>query len=187
MRILWELFSTFFRIGIVTFGGGIAMIPLIEEEIVDRKAWVKQEDILNIFAVAQTIPGVIAINTATMVGYKLKGRFGAVVATFGVILPSFIIILLLATFIGNIDDYPLIGSAFEGISGAVVALIALAVIKMIIKIDKSIKTFLIICVSSILILLFNISPILVIVLFVFLGVVDYNLGNRKDKKGIKHD
>ncbi|PID82280.1 MAG: chromate transporter [Clostridiales bacterium] len=187
MRILWELFSTFFKIGIVTFGGGLAMIPLIEEEIVERKAWVEQEDILNIFAVAQTIPGAIAINTATMVGYKLKGKRGAVAATFGVVLPSFIIILLIATFTHNIDAYPVVGAAFEGISGGVVALISLAVIKMIIRIDKTIKTFFIIFVSSMSILLFDLNPIVVIMIFIFFGIVDYIVTHKNMKEDVDND
>src|SRR5690554_2733161 len=96
MRILWELFITFFKIGAFTFGGGYAMIPLIQCEVCDNKCWVKEEDIVNVLALAQTVPGAIAVNASTFIGHRIAGFQGALAATLGVVLPSFLIILSLA-------------------------------------------------------------------------------------------
>ncbi len=93
-----KLFMSFFKIGLFTFGGGFAMIPLIEKEIVDTRKWIHREDIIDLFAISQSIPGAVAINTATLVGYKVAGRIGAIVATAGVALPSIVIISLIAVF-----------------------------------------------------------------------------------------
>lgn len=127
---LKDIFSTFFKIGLFTFGGGYAMIPLIEKEIVEKKKWVEKEEITDILAVAQSIPGAIAINSATFIGYKTSGKKGALAATLGVILPSFIIIIIIAAFFSRFGDNPIIKAIFAGIRPAVVALIAFAVYKV---------------------------------------------------------
>jgi len=102
MKQLKDIFVTFFMIGLFTFGGGYAMIPLIEKEIVEKKKWVEKEEITDILAVSQSIPGAIAINSATFIGFKIKGRIGAIAATLGVILPSFVIISFIAAFFRQI-------------------------------------------------------------------------------------
>lgn len=130
MKILWELFCTFFRIGAFTFGGGYAMLSLIQREVVENKKWATDEEVLDYYAVAQCTPGVIAVNTATFIGYKQKGIKGAAVATFGVVLPSVIIISIIAAVLQNFMQYTIVQHIFGGIRVAVAVLIINAVITM---------------------------------------------------------
>lgn len=125
-----SLFWTFFRIGIFTLGGGYAMIPMIEREVVERHRWLGREELLDIIAVSQSCPGVFAINVSTFVGYKLYRNRGAAFAALGTALPSFIIILALAMFFRAYQDQPIIAAIFRGVRPAVVALIAVPTIKM---------------------------------------------------------
>ena len=123
MKELFDLFWTFCKIGALTFGGGYAMLPLIQREIVENKKWSTEKEILDYYAVGQCTPGVIAVNTATFIGYKLKGIIGGIIATLGVVFPSLIIILIIAAFLQNFADLAIVQSAFAGIRVAVVALI----------------------------------------------------------------
>ena len=123
-RFYWESFKTFFRMGAFTIGGGYAMIPLIESEVVDKHKWIDREEFLDIMAIAQSCPGVFAINMSVFIGYKLRRLPGAICATLGAAMPSFFIILLIATFFTQIQDNPVVQSIFYGIRPAVVALIA---------------------------------------------------------------
>ena len=123
-NIYWDSFRTFFKIGAVTFGGGYAMIPIIETEVVEKHKWVNKEELLDLIAIAQSTPGVFAVNISTFIGYKLRGTKGAICATVGSALPSFIIILLIAMFFHQFQDNKIIASIFNGIRPAVVALIA---------------------------------------------------------------
>ncbi len=124
MRIYWESFKTFFKIGIFTLGGGYAMIPLIEEDVVNKKHWVSKEEFLDLIAIAQSCPGVFAINISIFIGYKLRKIRGALAASLGTALPSFLIILLIAMFFHRFEDNPVVAAIFRGIRPAVVALIA---------------------------------------------------------------
>lgn len=125
-RQLAEIFLSFLRIGPVTFGGGYAMIPLIEREVVKRRGWISEREIAEIFAVAESVPGAIAINSAAFIGYRLAGARGAVAALLGIMLPTFLIVLLLCALFLQVRDEPKIAGAFMGIKAAIVALIAYA-------------------------------------------------------------
>lgn len=177
----FTLFKTFFKIGAFTFGGGYAMIPLIEEEIVDKKGWIQKEDILDLFAIAQSIPGAIAINTATLVGYKRAGKIGGLCATFGVILPSFIIISFIAAFFTQFAHLPLIHSIFMGINGAVVLLIFKAALKM----SKVASTDFLSAISMLLtilaILFTSINPIYLIITGALIGLLRYHFKTKRVK------
>jgi chromate transporter len=127
---IYKLFFVFLRIGAFTFGGGYAMIPFIQREIVENNHWIEEEDIVDIFAIAQSVPGVIAINSAVFVGYRVAGVWGAVASILGVVLPSFLIISIIVLFFYQFKDFSVIANAFEGIRSGVVALIVLAVIKL---------------------------------------------------------
>lgn len=127
MGFYWELFFTFFRIGLFTLGGGYAMLPLIEREVVDRKRWLESEDFLDVLAIAQSLPGPIALNTAVFVGYKVRGIIGSLVASLGTIAPSFGCMVVIASFFVGIKDNPTVAAIFTGIRPAVVALIAASV------------------------------------------------------------
>lgn len=130
IKLLIELFATFFKIGSFTFGGGYAMIPLIEREVVENKKWVTSDEVIDVFAVAQSMPGAIAINSSTFIGYKIAGKRGAIIATAGVILPSLLIITLIAMFFSKVQDSPIVKAVFSGIRPAIVALILTAAIKV---------------------------------------------------------
>lgn len=124
------IFLTFFKIGLFTFGGGYAMIPLIEEETVKRHHWIKSDDIIDIIAIAEATPGVIAVNTASFVGYQVRGYKGALIATLGVILPSFTIISIVATFFSAFQQLEWVNYAFLGIRAGVIVLILGAAVNL---------------------------------------------------------
>ena len=130
MKILWDLYRAFFTIGALTFGGGYAMLPMLEREVVNKHNWSTQEELLNYFAIGQCTPGVIAVNTATFVGYKQKGVIGGVVATLGVVSPSLVIILAIAMLLENFMDIQWVQHAFAGIRVAVCALILASIVKL---------------------------------------------------------
>ncbi|MGI6262151.1 MAG: chromate transporter [Acutalibacteraceae bacterium] len=129
-QLCGQLFLSFLQIGATTFGGGYAMIPLIQREAVEKKHWVTDEDVLDIVAIAESTPGPIAINAATFVGYHTAGFWGAACATFGVVLPSFLIILLISLFLRQFESLRLVQYAFVGIRAAVLALVLSAVWKL---------------------------------------------------------
>ena len=121
MKLLWELFRSFFMIGAMTFGGGYAMLPMLEREIVNKHKWGTQEELLDYFAIGQCTPGIIAVNTATFVGHKVKGVWGGIAATLGVVSPSLIIITVIAMVLENFMDILWVQNAFAGIRVAVCA------------------------------------------------------------------
>lgn len=130
MELYWKLFRIFFRIGAFTIGGGYAMVPLIEEEIVRREKWIAPEDFLNLLAVAQTCPGILAVNISIFTGYRLRGLRGCLVTTLGTVLPSFLMILAIAMFFHEFKDNVWVEKIFKGIRPAVVALIAAPTFKL---------------------------------------------------------
>lgn len=159
----WTLFKTFSKIGVVTFGGGYAMIPLIEAEVVDRHHWIEREEFIDLIAIAQSCPGVFAINISTHIGYKLAKTGGALCAALGAALPSFVIILLIAMFFRRLMDIAWIEAMFKGIRPAVVALIAVPVFTL----AKSAKVNLANCwipiASAMLIWGLGVNPIFIII------------------------
>jgi len=128
--LLSDLFLTFFRISLVTVGGGYVMFPLLKSEVVDARGWISDEEMVDYYALAQSIPGIIAMNTSTLIGYRKRGIPGAVAAAFGMALPSLIVILLVSAFLLEFFDHPGVQKAFAGIRCAVVALIISAVWKV---------------------------------------------------------
>ena len=130
MKTLIDLFFTFCRIGGLTFGGGYAMLPIIQKEIVEEKKWATEEEVLDYYAVGQCTPGIIAVNTATFIGYKVHGIIGAIVATLGVVFPSLIIITIIAALLKNFANYSIVQHAFSGIRVVVIALIVSAILKL---------------------------------------------------------
>ena len=179
MKELFDLFWTFCKIGALTFGGGYAMLPLIQREIVENKKWSTEKEILDYYAVGQCTPGVIAVNTATFIGYKLRGIIGGIVATLGVIFPSIVIILIIAAFLQNFADLAIVQSAFAGIRVAVVALIITTVVKLI---KSSIKDYLgvIIAIIAFVISAFiGLSPVYVVIAAALTGFISKGLRGYK--------
>ena len=163
MNIYLESFKTFFKIGIFTLGGGYAMIPLIEEEVVNRHKWVSKEEMLDLIAIAQSCPGVFAINISIFIGYKLNKERGAIMTALGTALPSFLIILLIAMFFHQFEDNKVVGAMFRGIRPAVVALIAVPTFNLAKQAKLNKWTLWIPIVSALLIWLFGVSPIWIII------------------------
>jgi len=159
----WQLFKTFFKIGLVTFGGGYAMIPMIESEVVDRRRWIERELFLDLIAMAQTCPGVFAINISTFIGYKVRHTRGAVVAAIGAALPSFLIILLIASVFRQFQDIPWVAACFRGIRPAVVALIAVPTFNLAKSAHINIYTVWIPVLGALLIWLLGVNPVFVII------------------------
>ena len=178
MRILWELFASFARIGALTFGGGYAMIPLLEREIVDKHHWATEEELMDYYAVGQCTPGIIAVNVATFVGYKIAGNLGGVIATLGVVTPSLLIIMLIASVLQNFTDVPAVKSAFAGIRVCVSVLIFNAVLKLWKKavVDKAaLVLFLLVFLLS---LLTKLSPVVFVVVCAAAGILLTRWGVR---------
>ncbi len=163
MKELFELFKTFFMVGAFTFGGGYAMLPMLEKEVVTKRKWATMEEISNYFAIGQCTPGIIAVNTATFIGYKQKKNLGGVVATLGVVTPSIIIILVLSGILQYIFDYPLVKSAFAGISVAVCALLIQALWKLAKSGIKDVYTAIVAVCSAALSVFLKLSPIIIVV------------------------
>lgn len=169
MKIYWQLFSIFFKIGSFTLGGGYSMLPLIEREIVDNRKWINHKDFIDMLALAQSAPGVIAINTAIFVGYKIKGIKGSLVTSLGCALPSFLIILFVATVFTDIRDNEVVNRVFKGIRPAIVALIAAPVFNMAKAANVTWKTAFI-PIGAALLIWAGLSPIIVIILAIAGGI-----------------
>ncbi len=163
MKVLWELFSAFFTIGALTFGGGYAMLPMLEREIVNKHKWATQEDLLNYFAIGQCTPGIIAVNTATFVGHKVKGFWGSIIATLGVVAPSIVIITIIAMVLENFMDIVWVQHAFAGIRVAVCALITASVIKLFKTNVKEYWHVALAVVAFVVVALLKLSPVYVVV------------------------
>ena len=176
---LGGLFTTFFRIGIFTLGGGYAMIPLIDEEVVNRKQWVSKNEMLDLIAIAQSCPGVFAINIAIFIGYKLKKVRGAIATTLGTALPSFLIILMIAMFFRQFEDNKVVAAMFRGIRPAVVALIAVPTFNMGKRAQLNKFTIWIPIISALAIWLLGVSPIWIIILA---GIGGYLWGKMRDER-----
>ena len=164
MNIYWESFKTFFRIGLFTIGGGYAMSPIIEADVVEKFKWVNREEFLDLMAIAQSCPGIFAVNMSIFIGYKLKGVKGSVTCALGTILPSFLIILAVALFFQQFRENETVQSIFKGIRPAVVALIAAPTFKMGKSAKISLTNIWIPVVSAFLIWMLGVSPIYIIIM-----------------------
>ncbi|WP_426350152.1 chromate transporter [Alloiococcus sp. CFN-8] len=171
MKHYLDLFMVFFKIGAFTLGGGYAMVPLIQKEVVDNKGWLQKEEFIDTLALAQSSPGPIAINTAVFVGFKDSGVLGALITTLGSVLPSFTIILIIALFFRDIRDNIYVDKAFKGIRPAIVALIVAPVITMSKSIGLKSLKLLIPVASALLIAYGGISPIIVILIAAAGGII----------------
>ena len=188
MKKLIDLFLTFSKIGLFTFGGGYAMISLIENNCVERKKWISHDEMMNITVIAESTPGPIAINAATFVGYKQAKLLGAIVATLGMILPSFLIILLISFFFDNFLEITVIANAFKGIKIAVGLLILDAGITMIGKMQKkAFPRIIMICTFAAMmcinIFAWNFSSVILLVIAAVISIVFFIVKGQPVQKG----
>ena len=174
-----DLFLTFLKIGAFTFGGGYAMIPLIQRETVDNHGWITNEDVLEIVAIAESTPGPVAINSATFVGHKIGGFFGAASATAGVILPSFVIIYMISFVLRQFEELKAVQYAFAGIRAGVLALIIQALVSMYRQYPKDQAAYLIMAGAFAAVALFGVNVLLVIVCCALAGFLSAGLTERR--------
>lgn len=168
---LWQLFITFLKIGAFTFGGGYAMIPIIQKEVVESKKWMSDEDISDIITIAESTPGPIAVNAATFVGYRVAGVLGSALATLGVVLPSFVIILILSLFFEAYREVPIIENAFWGIRIGVIALILNAFLKMFKQCPKKWLPYTLGVLAFLCVLIFNVNALIIILVSALAGII----------------
>ena len=179
MKLLFDMFLTFAKVGVMTFGGGYAMLPILQREIVDNKGWATEEELMDYFAIGQCTPGVIAVNTATFIGQKLTGFWGAVFATLGVVFPSLIIISLLATVIEAFSHLIWVQNAFGGIRVCVCVLIANAVVKLFKKAVVDIPTTVIFLAVTLGSIFLPASPVVFVLTAAIAGILLKVLGGKK--------
>lgn len=187
IKELWTLFAAFFRIGALTFGGGYAMLPMIEREVVDKHKWATMEEVMDYYAISQCTPGVIAVNVATFVGRKTKGILGGIVATIGVITPSVILISLISSLLQTFYENSFVKAAFQGIGVAVCAILVQAVLKIFRAglVDKFTWGLAVVCFLTAWLL--NISTIIIIVVAGIVGIACKIIVEKrsKDRRGAK--
>ena len=190
--MLIELFLTFAKIGLFTFGGGYAMLSLIEHACVEEKKWITHDEMMNVTVIAESTPGPIAINCATFVGYKQGKMAGAVVATLGMVLPSFIIIFIISSFLDGFLEIKWVASAFQGIKIAVGILIVDAAVKMIKKMEKkAFQIIMVICATIAMLLIsvfaLKISSIILLLVAACVGLIVYAVEIHTGKEAHKND
>ena len=171
MNTYLDLFFTFARIGGLTFGGGYAMLPMLQKEVVNNRHWATDEELMDYYAIGQCTPGIIAVNTATFIGHKQKGAAGGIVATLGLVFPSIVIITVIAAVLSNFAEIPAVQNAFAGIRVCVCALILNAAIKLAKSAIVDVKTFIIFALVLAGMLIFDVSPVVFVVISAIAGLV----------------
>jgi chromate transporter len=177
-REIIKYYIVFFKIGLFTIGGGYAMLPIVEKELVEKNKWSTEEEVLDSYALAQSIPGVIAVNTSALLGIKGKGFWGAVAASLGVISPSVVIIIIISIFFSRFREIAAVANAFRGIRIAVLALLILSIYNMVRRSVKDIWGIILLIVSFVCVMFFSISPIYVIIGAAIISIFIYD---RKEK------
>ncbi|MGE4583222.1 MAG: chromate transporter [Sphaerochaeta sp.] len=177
---LWQLYTAFLKIGGFTFGGGYAMLPILQREVITNHGWVTEEEVLDIYAIGQCTPGIIAVNTATMIGYRTRGVLGAIVATLGEVTPSLVIISLLSTLLVHLQDSIWVQRAFGGIRVAVCALVVQSIISLSKKSLIDIPTILLYLATITATLLLKLSPLWIIPLSILFGL-SVQAGKRRKR------
>ena len=176
LHLLSDLYSTFLRIGGLTFGGGYAMLPMIQREVVESRGWATEEEVMDCYAIGQCTPGVIAVNTATYIGYKKAGVAGGIAATLGVVTPSFLIILLIASALNNFAEIQFVAWALAGVRAGVCALVLKTILDLAHKNIKDLLCLFIFTFTLIAAVFWNISPIFPVILAAAAGIL---AGSRK--------
>lgn len=171
MKKILQMFVSFLKIGAFTFGGGYAMIPIIEEEVVNKRKWITKEEFMDILVVSQSFPGALAVNCSTFVGYKIGGIIGGIMGLLGVALPSFIIILIVAAFFMQFRNNYYVDLVFKGISAAVPILVLAGVISLSKGVEKNIRNAIIIVIALIALIFFRLNPVIVIIVAAIYGAI----------------
>lgn len=181
VKKLLSLFLTFAKIGGITFGGGLTMLPLLTREIVEKKKWATEEELLDYYAVGQCTPGIIAVNTATFIGYYQAGVLGGIFATLGMVAPSIVIITIVASVLQTFMDYPIVASALTGINAIVCALLAHTVITLGKKSLVNVVSVLLFVIGLIACFVFDVTPILLVIFGGVVGIIYNKIKEAKAK------
>lgn len=184
LRTLFELYYEFAKIGTFTIGGGLAMMPMMERELIAKKHWITEEDLLDYYAIGQSTPGIVAVNVATFVGFREAGILGGIVATLGMVTPSLVIIMILAGLINSISDYPYVQKALAGVNVAVAALLTSVVVKFAKKTIKKILHAVYMAVAFSLVFFLKVPPVWIILAALTTGVI---ISLVKVKKAAKNE
>lgn len=187
---LWTLIITFFKIGILTFGGGYVMLAIIRDEFVEKRDWISDDELLQVYAIAESTPGPVAINAATYIGNKTCGTLGAILATVFEVMPAFVITFVIATYLNHIMDYPIVQNAFKGIKAGVAILILYAGVDMFRKMEKTSFNLTVAIISFVLMALIDVfaidfSSIWIILFFGVLSLAIFSVKNHKEKTSQK--
>ena len=179
-----ELYFAFVKIGAFTFGGGLAMMPIMQRELIEKRGWVREEELIDYFAIGQSTPGIIAVNVATFVGYKKLGWLGGIIGTLGVVTPSWVIIMLLAGAISSVDKYPLAQRALRGINVAVAALLTSVIVKFTKKTIKNFWNALFMLLAFALIYFFKVQSVWIILSSLIIGCLLTLYKQKKQKTSV---
>lgn len=171
IKNLFNLYFSFAKIGTFTIGGGLAMMPMMQSELIEKRKWITDEELIDYYAVGQSTPGIVAVNVATFVGYKQMGIIGGIFATLGMVTPSLIIIMILASLINSINDFPIIQKALKGINVAVAALLTSTIINFMKKTIKKFTNAIFMMISFLLVFVFKLPSFWIILFALLIGVV----------------
>lgn len=177
-----ELYFVFAKIGTFTIGGGLAMMPMIQKELIEKRHWITDDELLDYYAVGQSTPGIVAVNVSTFVGYKQLGILGGIIATFGMVTPSLVIIILLANFINSIDDYPIVQKALKGINVAVTALLTSVVVNFSKKTIKNIFNAICMIISFVVVFFLKIQSFYIILAALLIGTIITAIKLKRESK-----
>lgn len=179
LKTLFNLYFSFAKIGTFTIGGGLAMMPMMQKELIEKRKWITEEDLIDYYAVGQSTPGIVAVNVATFVGFKQAGIIGGIIATLGMVTPSLVIIMILATFINSISDYPVAQKALRGINVSVAALMTNVIVKFAKKTIKKITNAIFMLISFSLVFFFKVPSFYIIIVALITGVILTAINLRK--------
>lgn len=171
IKNLFNLYFSFAKIGTFTIGGGLAMMPMMQSELIEKRKWITDEELIDYYAVGQSTPGLMAVNVATFVGYKQMGIVGGIFATLGMVTPSLVIIMILASLINSINDFPIIQKALKGINVAVAALLTSTIINFMKKTIKKFTNAIFMMISFLLVFVFKLPSFWIILFALLIGVV----------------
>ena len=181
IKMFFQLYFVFAKVGSVTFGGGLAMMPMLQKELGEKRGWITDDDLIDYYAIGQSTPGIVAVNVATFVGFKQAGVLGGIFATLGIVTPSLVIIMILASLISTIEEYPLVQKALKGVNVAVAALLSKVAYDFSKKILKNIFALFIALLSFFLVGILKVQSFYIILGAIALGSVIHFYLNRKDK------
>ena len=182
LKELFTIYFAFFKVGAFTFGGGLAMMPMLQKELIEKKQWLTEEELIDYYAVGQSTPGIIAVNVATFVGYNRAGILGGIFGTLGIISPSLIIIMILANLINSISDYPIVQKALTGINVAVAALLTSVIINFAKKTIKNVWNAIFMLISFLLIFALKVPSFIVILFGLATGIILTFIHKKKETK-----